>query len=283
MKDIISKRTRTLFREYLVEYSVLREIKDYFDNHNLKKGYVPLNEFSGERRSLVEEYYSPIIWNNIQAIQNIKNVFEEILIDLEFKANSSDVNYYQIYKLKYNEILSFLERDGFIFKDNKLVYISRDGDKNIIVFNDLLNDGTFKVYTERIKSSIDTDPSLAIGSTKELIEATLKTILDEKKVMYERYDDIPKLLKQVQTVLNLVPKDVKSEKKGSEYIKAILSSLGQITIKTAELRNLYGSGHGDSKTDKGLSKRHAKLVVGSGITLVTFLLDTLEMQREANN
>ena len=32
-------------------------------------------------------------------------------------------------------------------------------------------------YTQRIRSSLDEDPALAIGSTKELIESVLKTIL----------------------------------------------------------------------------------------------------------
>ena len=42
----------------------------------------------------------------------------------------------------------------------------------------------------------------------------------------------------------------------------------------AELRNMYGSGHGKSYSYQGLEPRHAQLAVGSSITLVRFMWDT---------
>jgi len=59
----------------------------------------------------------------------------------------------------------------------------------------------------------------------------------------------------------------------------LLSNLGQVVIKLAELRNLYGTGHGKEKVKKGLNERHARLAVGAGITLSTFLLETFEYRR----
>ena len=120
-------------------------------------------------------------------------------------------------------------------------------------------------------------PSLAIGSTKELIEATLKTILNGFGVEYdEKKDDIPKLLKQVQKVLELAPDEVDGSKKGAEVIKRVLSNLGSIAVGVVELKNLYGSGHGKGQKSQGLTSRHAELVVGSGTTLCAFLLKTYE-------
>jgi len=70
-----------------------------------------------------------------------------------------------------------------------------------------------RVYIDRIDSSIEDDPSLAIGSTKELIEATLKTVLNGCSFEFDdKKDDIPKLLKKVQKVLELVPDDVDESK-----------------------------------------------------------------------
>lgn len=133
------------------------------------------------------------------------------------------------------------------------------------------------IYIDRINASIETDPSLAIGSTKELIEATLKTILNGHGVNYDdKKDDIPKLLKQVQRILELAPEEVDSSKKGAEIIKRVLSNLSSVAIGIAELRNLYGSGHGKGQKTTGLTARHAKLVVGTGTTLCAFLLDTHE-------
>jgi len=42
----------------------------------------------------------------------------------------------------------------------------------------------------------------------------------------------------------------------------------------AELRGLYGTGHGKHGKASGLSPRHAKLAVGAAATLTTFLFET---------
>jgi len=133
------------------------------------------------------------------------------------------------------------------------------------------------IYIKRINASIENDPSLAIGSTKELIEATLKTILNGCSLEYDdKQDDIPKLLKKVQRVLTLAPDDVDSSRRGSDIIKKVLNNLGYVAVGIAELRNLYGSGHGKGKKLQGITSRHARLVVASGTALCTFLLETYE-------
>ena len=88
-------------------------------------------------------------------------------------------------------------------------------------------------------------------------------------------------MKQVQKILELAPEEVDSSKKGADIIKKILSNLGTVAVGIAELRNLYGSGHGRGEKTKGLTSRHAKLVVGAGTTLCSFLLETYEY-RELN-
>lgn len=139
------------------------------------------------------------------------------------------------------------------------------------------------IYTERINASVENDPSLAIGSTKELIEATLKTILNGCSFDYDdKQDDIPKLLKKVQKVLKLAPDDVDSSKKGSDSIKKVLNNLGSVIVGIAELRNLYGSGHGKGEKLQGITSRHARLVVGSGTALCAFLLETYEHRSNIN-
>lgn len=58
--------------------------------------------------------------------------------------------------------------------------------------------------------------------------------------------------------------------------QSILGNLRAIATNLGALRNPYGRGHGKSATYKGLEERHAKLAVGSSITLVSFLWDTYE-------
>lgn len=53
-----------------------------------------------------------------------------------------------------------------------------------------------------------------------------------------------------------------------------------IAQNIATIRNAYGSGHGRSASYKGLEERHAKLAVGSSLTLVNFLWDSYERRKE---
>lgn len=126
----------------------------------------------------------------------------------------------------------------------------------------------------RMESSVHQDPALAIGTAKELIETCCKTILSERGRPVKRTPDIPALTKETLKELNLVPEGVSDSVRGSDTIKRILQNLGAIGHGLAELRGLYGTGHGKHGKAQGLRPRHAKLAVGAASTLVTFIFDT---------
>jgi hypothetical protein len=143
-----------------------------------------------------------------------------------------------------------------------------------------INTEHLQVYLERIGDAIEDDPSLAIGSAKELVEATLKTILRARRVTFDESEELPKLLKLTQKELELVPDGIPDAVKGAESIRRLLSNLGSIVYAAAELRNLYGSGHGRSGSLKGLTSRHARLAVSSAGALRAFLLETYEARKQ---
>ncbi len=125
-------------------------------------------------------------------------------------------------------------------------------------------------HASRIRHGIQDDPEQAIGSAKELLETTLKAVLGIKG---ERStDDILALLKRAQKELELDPKSVEDEVPGKDTIKRTLSSLGQIVAGVAEVRNLYGTGHGRHRS-RELKLAHARLVVNAAITIATFILE----------
>ena len=126
----------------------------------------------------------------------------------------------------------------------------------------------------RIEQSINDDPALAIGTAKELVETCCKTILSKRGKSVVGTPDIPTLIKATLKELNLVPEGIHEKSRGSDVIKRLLSNLGTIGNCLAELRGLYGTGHGLDGKSSGLSVRHAKLAVGSAATLATFLFDT---------
>lgn len=127
---------------------------------------------------------------------------------------------------------------------------------------------------KRMEAAVEGDPALAIGTAKELIETCCKTILYERGKPIDGQPDIPALVKLVMKELKLVPDEVPEAAKGADTIKRLLNNLGTIGQGLAELRNLYGSGHGKHASASTLKPRHAKLAVGAAATLATFLFET---------
>jgi hypothetical protein len=132
----------------------------------------------------------------------------------------------------------------------------------------------------RMETAVETDPALAIGTSKELVESCCKTILNECEVGVPDNTDLPQLVKLATKQLKLTPQDIPDRTKASETIKRLLSNLASITQGIAELRNQYGTGHGKESRSKGLEPRHAKLAVGAASTLAVFLVETHNARRE---
>ncbi|MCP9796691.1 abortive infection family protein [Cyanobium sp. Lug-B] len=126
----------------------------------------------------------------------------------------------------------------------------------------------------RIEVAIINDPSLAIGTAKELVETCCKTILAERGVSFSKKADIPELVRLTAKELDLTPDDIPEKAKAADTIKRLLSNLASITQGVAELRNHYGTGHGKRAGTKSLQPRHAKLAVGAASTLAVFLAET---------
>lgn len=126
----------------------------------------------------------------------------------------------------------------------------------------------------RMETSVHSDPALAIGTAKELIETCCKTILAERGKPLLGKPDIPELTKATLKELELVPDGIEDGTRGSDIVRRLLQNLGTIGNNLAELRGLYGTGHGKHAHSETLTVRHAKLAVGAASTLATFLLDT---------
>lgn len=137
-----------------------------------------------------------------------------------------------------------------------------------------LNAGHLAEQIRRLESSVESDPALAIGTAKELVETCCKTILAERGKSVTGSPDMPTLTKATLKELKLVPEGVPEAARGADVIKRLLSNLGTVGNGLAELRGLYGTGHGKHGTASGLSARHAKLAVGAAAALAVFLFET---------
>ncbi len=66
---------------------------------------------------------------------------------------------------------------------------------------------------------------------------------------------------------------VSEDAPGRDTIRRTLSNLGQVVIGVAEVRKLYGTGHGNRYQLRELEIAHARLVVNAAVTIATFLME----------
>lgn len=130
----------------------------------------------------------------------------------------------------------------------------------------------------RMESSVESDPALAIGTAKELVETCCTTILRDLEVETGKDWTLSKLVKETASRLRLTPEDVADDARGAASIRQVLGNLGGMVAGIAELRNYYGTGHGKAVGHGGLGPRHARLAVGAASTLAAFLFETFEQR-----
>ncbi len=275
--DIISKKTRQEFREHFVGWT-LRTIEMEFDAADITCASDFAPGTSGERRTLVEQYYHSVDFSDWKHVRKILKVFEGVLAKLdEDVLNPIGWVNAEAPKREREKLLRLLERDGFQYENGHIIHQGQVARLPMVQeAAATLDVPELHRQLLRLRDAHEDDPALAIGTAKELIETTCKTILHERKVTFNEGADISELVKETRKALDLLPDNVPNAAKGAEAIKRVLSNLGAVAQGLAELRNLYGTGHGKAGATRGLSARHARLAVGSAATLATFLLETHE-------
>jgi hypothetical protein len=131
-----------------------------------------------------------------------------------------------------------------------------------------LRDATaIREHLARLQRSAHNDPPLAIGTAKELVESTAKTVLLEVGESVDDKEDLPALVTRAQRALGLHPSSAQLSPDGTDAVKRVLGGLMNVTSGLAELRNRgYGTGHGPKGERIGLHPRHAHLAVNAAMT-----------------
>ena len=254
--------------DYLSGSSVLRQITDEFDAADIPHRPIEGQLFGGQRRTLVNEYYNGLDFTAPRDTRKFLNVLTVFLREIERHGVVGSPDTFDRFKDQ-------LKRDGYGYHDGTITPITaaaRLADAKAIAAT--FDAGHIHEQIQRIEASIDADPTLAIGTAKELVESCFKTILGERGIAYGGGDDVLYLGKKVFKALKLVRDDVPQAAKGAETVKRVLSNLATIVQGVAELRGLYGTGHGKDGKARGLQPRHARLAVGAASSLVTFVFQT---------
>jgi len=219
---------------------------------------------SGARRSFVEQYYASLDFTKWNDVCKLLKVYENVL------ENAAQVN-----QSAFSNLCKWLRKDGFEYSDGRIGSLA--GTPSLSHVKHLateFNADYMSGQVRRMEQSVESDPALAIGSAKELVETCCKTILKDRNSLTPDKSDLSQLVKATLKELRLLPDDIPDQSKGVETIRRLLSNLATVTQGLAELRNLYGSGHGREGRSKGLKPRHARLAIGAATALAVFLFET---------
>jgi hypothetical protein len=270
--DLISRGTRNELREYFVG-TTLREIEMAFEAADLSPDRDFSPEVGGSRRSFVEQHYHRISWTDGRHVRRILSVFEGVLrtLDTRIESNPNDEPAAATRK----RLLGCLERDGYIYAAGRLKSAAgRSHLSEAAAAFAHLDAPELEAQIQRMRDSIESDPGLAIGTSKELVETACKTILEDFGRTINPDWDLVQLSKEARDTLEILPENVPERAKGVVAIKKLLANLGVVVQSLAEVRNLYGTGHGRSVKRQALLPRHGRLAVGAATTLATFLMET---------
>jgi hypothetical protein len=127
-------------------------------------------------------------------------------------------------------------------------------------------------YRDRVNAALPGDPRLAIGATKEMLEATMRTIMDARGKPVGKDMDFPTLVTRCMTELGLTPNTAPADD-AEKHVRKIANAAKAMIESANEFRNAAGTGHGRTiGKEQDVSADDASLVASSGFILAAWLL-----------
>lgn len=160
----------------------------------------------------------------------------------------------------------------------------KEAEKKAEAITNILSNEYVNKQIKLMNRSIEDNPHLSLGISKELIETCCKYILQKAGIQWDRDWDIAKLVKEVNKQLNLLPFEVENAELGKTSVAKILAGFSNIVHGITELRNSFGTGHGHSPDFKSLDLIYIKLAVAASSELAIFYLslEQLRAKKEFN-
>ena len=125
---------------------------------------------------------------------------------------------------------------------------------------------------EAIENAMESVPDFAFDLSKTLIESVCKTVLADIGQSADRNWNLPKLLKETTSRLNLLPRNHPDPAKARDSVETTLRGMRQTVQGLCEFRNSYGmASHGRDAFSARLGLRQATLAAQAADTIVSFL------------
>lgn len=224
----------------------------------------------------IKEFYTPKAYNDKDEYVE-ENDFDKFVMHTSPKSVFDVIELFPHFNAPNfeNEVNNILTDIGYKLIDGKMMAVQTQ--INVFLVQPIKKAFSSEYISEQMRIMLDSqkeNPTESIGKSKELIESCCKTILEDNTVVIDKKWDITRLVDETVKLLKITPKDVSDSSVEAIAIKGLLQNLKVISQNIATIRNAYGTGHGKSASYKGLEERHAKLAVGSSLTLVNFLWDS---------
>ena len=127
-------------------------------------------------------------------------------------------------------------------------------------------------HSNRIKNALPDDPYQAIGATKDMLEAAMKTILDRRGVSNIEKLNFSDLTTRCFSELGLT-NNTEPTTDGERYSRKIASNAKKMIEIANELRNRAGTGHGRVVgREPRVTEADASLVASIGLILTAWLV-----------
>lgn len=127
-------------------------------------------------------------------------------------------------------------------------------------------------YNDRIRKALPNDPHQAIGATKDMLEATMKTILYRRGIEIPDHIDFRKLVTRCLTALELRGTSEPTTE-GERQLRKIASSAQRVIVAANQLRDRVGTGHGRVVGNEPVvTPAEASLVASIGMALAAWML-----------
>jgi len=132
----------------------------------------------------------------------------------------------------------------------------------------------------RAVDAIDSDPFEAISAASNILESTIRVLLEDSGLDLPKKKDLSSLWAKIKKELNLDAGNLEDQD-----LQKILGGLSSIVTGIAALRTHASSAHGKGRFRYRLQRRHVELAIHSAHSLCLFLIETWrdKMDKKAVN
>jgi abortive infection Abi-like protein len=132
-----------------------------------------------------------------------------------------------------------------------------------------------------LERAVVDNPSLAFDLAKYIVESTCKTILTERKIGFDKRDNLPKLYRAVINNVPLLPLAASAEREARDKLERTLNGLHTALQGVCELRNSCGfASHGGVTEKPAMEAVQALLAAQSADAIVGFLFSAHRVERD---